>query len=303
VREHALQVFQTDDILITLIDQRIQSMSWDDIATSKPLHDYLAKLVQQTPSLTGAFVADANGTVRNASDFFPALATVVATRDYFLAAQHSNKLVFGERLEESFVGKSIDPHFHIARRRGVADGGFDGVIVLSLSSSYFPTIWLQSWHSSAEVLTTLVSADLNVLARVPRSSLTRLSANGAVATIISRDLSGGGTLRATSLVDGIDRIASYRHVDPYDAYVVYGTDMRISIFSSMVASAGLPRLPSRRYRCWPRSACKGRPPWRRRRSSAGWLRSSFSNRKSCRPSARSPAVSHTISATSSWRSS
>jgi hypothetical protein len=53
VREHALKVLQTDALVVALIDQHIQSMSWDDIATSRSLHDYLAKLVQESPELEG----------------------------------------------------------------------------------------------------------------------------------------------------------------------------------------------------------------------------------------------------------
>ena len=48
VREHALWVFQTDALIIALIDQRIRSMTWGEIATSSTLHDYLAKLVKRS---------------------------------------------------------------------------------------------------------------------------------------------------------------------------------------------------------------------------------------------------------------
>ena len=46
-REHALNVFHNGGLLITLIDRRIQSMSWDEIAASREVHDYLVVEPQQ----------------------------------------------------------------------------------------------------------------------------------------------------------------------------------------------------------------------------------------------------------------
>ena len=222
VREHALKVLQTDALVVALIDQHIQSMSWDDIATSRSLHDYLAKLVQESPELEGAFVADAGGTVRSSSRLFPSLSSPIASRGFFLAAQKSDGLKLGERVDDDqFPNESVVPHFHLAARRSSADGRFDGVIVLSLSSSYFPDVWRQSWHGGPETLTDFTTATFNVLARQPpsRSSQLTLTPPAIAALRANPDT---GAFRTVSSVDGVDRIVSYRRVDPFDAYVIYG---------------------------------------------------------------------------------
>jgi two-component system NtrC family sensor kinase len=222
VREHAVKVLQTDELVIALIDQRIQSMSWDDIAASRPLHDYLAKLVQQAPELEGAFIADASGAVRNSSRFFPARSSSIASRRFFLAARESNGLKLGELVDDDeFPDENVAPHFHLAARRSSADGRFDGVIVLSMFSSYFPEVWRHSWHGGPEAMTDFTTGNFKVLAREPPSWTGQLKLTPpAIAALRANPTIG--TFRTVSSVDRVDRIASYRRVDPYNAYVIYG---------------------------------------------------------------------------------
>jgi hypothetical protein len=100
MREHALKVFQTDRLAIELIDQRIRSMDWDEIAASRDPHEYLASVVTRYPELEGAWIADATGKVRSSSRFFPAPSTDVSSRDFFIADRESDKLAFRERMDD-----------------------------------------------------------------------------------------------------------------------------------------------------------------------------------------------------------
>src|SRR5215469_9449260 len=67
VREHALKVFQTDALVIALIDERIKSMSGDEIQASQDLHNYLAEVVAEYPEIRSVWIADGNGTVQSSS--------------------------------------------------------------------------------------------------------------------------------------------------------------------------------------------------------------------------------------------
>lgn len=221
MREHALKVFQTDALIVALIDQRITSMSWDEIATSRQLHDYMANLVAQYPELDSAWIADVNGTIRSSSHFFPALSSNVSARDYFLAARDGKLLVFGERVDTVFRSSTYDPHFHVAQRRETADGSFDGVIVLSFSSSYFEQVWRESWHNAPQAFTDLTTGDFKVLAREPPTPIKRLNLGPETLAALRANPSTG-TIRTLSGLDHTDRISSYRRVDPFDAYVIYG---------------------------------------------------------------------------------
>lgn len=229
VREHALKVFQTDALVIGLIDQRIQSMTWDEIAASRPLHDYLAQLIKQNPEIEGALIVDAGGTVRNSSRFFPALSYTVASRTFFLAAQKDSGLAFGDRIDDDSPITNIEPHFHLAMRRSSADDRFNGVIALTLSSSYFPDVWRHSWHNQPNVLTVLTNPDLKIMARIPAGPF-NVAPGGKFASAV-RENPDVGEFRTVSTVDGIDRIIAYRRIEPYNAYVLYGVS-----FASVVGA-------------------------------------------------------------------
>ena len=221
VREHALKVFQTDALVIALIDQRIKSQGWDEISASRELHDFLAEIVAEYPELRSVWLADANGTVNGSTRFFPALSTNVSAYDFFGAARQSKSLVFGERNDTAFRDTPPDPHFYLARRRTSPDGRFDGVIALTFSSSYFQKVWRESWHNAPNVFTDLTTGDFKVLAREPPTATKRLNL-GPETVAALRENPNTGTIRTLSALDGVDRISAYRRVDPFDAYVIYG---------------------------------------------------------------------------------
>ena len=219
VGEHAAGVFRTDALIVGLIDQRIQSMTWDQIATSRPFHDYLAELVKQNPELEGAWIADANGKTQISSVLFPAPPPNVAASDYFVEASKTDHLVLGDRVVDSPA--DAGGHFHIARRRTSADGRFDGIIVLGVSSSYFADVWRHSWHDSPQVLTGLADLNLGVLARIPASPPGTVPPPGRFGEAL-RGNPQGGSFRTVSVIDRIDRLVAYRQLDPYGVYVFYG---------------------------------------------------------------------------------
>jgi len=221
VREHALKVFQTDALVIALIDQRIKSMSWDEIPTSRELHNDVAELAAQYPELRSVWIPDANGIVRSSNRFFPALSTNVSAYDFFRAARESTSLVFGERNDNAFGETVPDPHFYLARRRTSPDGRFDGVIALTFSSSYFQKVWRESWHNAPDVFTDLTTGDFKILAREPPTPIKRLNL-GPETVAALRENPNAGTIRTLAGLDQVERISAYRRVDPFDAYVIYG---------------------------------------------------------------------------------
>jgi two-component system NtrC family sensor kinase len=221
VREHALKVFDTSAAVIALIDEHIKSMSWAEIAASRELHDYLAELGDRYAEIESVWIADGNGTVQSSSRFFPALSGNVSGFDFFRAARESRSVVFGERVDTDFQNKVVDPHFFLAQRRTSRDGAFDGLIVLTFSSTYFREVWRQSWHNAPEMFTDLTRGDFKVLAREPPSPINQLNLTPPALAAL-RANPNTGSLRTVSSVDHVDRIASYRRVDPYDAYVIYG---------------------------------------------------------------------------------
>jgi two-component system NtrC family sensor kinase len=223
VREHALQVFDRGALVIALIDEHIKSMSWGEIAASSELHDYLAELDARYPEIESVWMADGNGIVQNSSQFFPALFGNVSGFDFFRAARESKSVVFGERVDTDFQNKVVGPHFFLAQRRTSRDGAFDGVIVLTFSSTYFGEVWHQSWHNAPQVFTDLTTGDLKVLAREPPTTNKQLNL-GPDTLAALRNNPNAGFVHTIAGLDGVERISAYRRVDPFGAYVIYGVD-------------------------------------------------------------------------------
>ena len=224
-REHALNVLETDQLVIRLVDERIRSMSWDEIASSRPLHEYLVDLRLHYPQLQAIGIVDANGFVRSSSLAFPLRTVRESTRwDFFQKARDGDEGLIigavrpgGTRLPE--------PHFALARRRSSAGGQFDGVIVVSMLPRFFAEIWQQNWHDSPGQVTDLVRGDLKVLARVPPASLDHLDPSSQIVTDMKRGVET--IVRNVSSIDGVDRLVTYRRIPGFDALIISGQNVAV----------------------------------------------------------------------------
>src|SRR6185312_7810244 len=65
--EHALKVFETHELIAAVVDGRIRSMSWDEIAASRSVHEYLKGIAAQYPQVQGVWLVDSTGRLRNSS--------------------------------------------------------------------------------------------------------------------------------------------------------------------------------------------------------------------------------------------
>lgn len=222
IRGYALKFFQTDELALEAVDQRIRSMNWDEIAGSSSVHDYLKKLTQRFPQIGAVSLIDAHGVVRNSSTFFPVPGNpTISARDFFTAARGGDNGLLVSRA----MGPAAyfpEAHFDVAKRRNGEKGGFDGVIVLSISPANFRSLWSREPPGT---LTDLARRDLNILVREPPAVAEEIQPKGAVAEAVAAGRSG--TFRTASSVDGIERIFAYRFVDPYDAIVVRGISLGV----------------------------------------------------------------------------
>jgi signal transduction histidine kinase/CheY-like chemotaxis protein len=222
---HALNVFETHELVARLVDQKVAGMSWDEIASSLSLHDYMKDIAEQYPQIAGIGLIDATGTLRNSNVTFPTPPVNYADRDYFAALRDKDV--------GSFVGQPVAGRirpastFMLVRRRSSGDG-FNGVIVVGLSPDYFVDFWRKTSPSPA-MMAGLLRGDLTILAREPASASATLSRSWTTGSAIrERD---AGYYRGVSAVDGVDRLMAYRRVGTYDIYVSYG----ISVSSALAS--------------------------------------------------------------------
>ena len=83
LREHVQKVFDTDELVIKLVDRVTAGMSWDEIARSKKLHLLLKQLDEQLPQVNGIYLVAPNGLVASNSRAFPVRPSNLSDRPYF----------------------------------------------------------------------------------------------------------------------------------------------------------------------------------------------------------------------------
>jgi two-component system, NtrC family, sensor kinase len=215
--EHARKVFETHELIAEAIDGRIRSMSWEEIAISRPLHDYLRELQERYPQVQGLWLVDSSGRLRNSSRVFPSPEVDLADRDYFTALRETD---FGTFVSHSVKGRVFnEDNFNVVRRRSTKSDQFDGAIVVSVFPTYFRDFWRKT-APPLEMMAGLLRSDLNMLAREPASGSDNVPPSAAIAAAIKQG--NAGSFRTVSAVDGIERLMAYRRIAPYDAFIVTG---------------------------------------------------------------------------------
>ncbi len=214
--EHARNVFETHQLVASLVNEHIRGMSWQAIAASKPLHDYLAEMAHAYPQIDSIWLVDPTGLVRNAAKLVPAFPVSAADRDYFIELR--------DRGGDTFIGQPVrgrvlsENIFNVAQRRLNASGEFDGVVVVSALQSYFVDFWKTS--SSQNYTASVVRQDGTYIARTPETTLRRLPESSPFMQAMSAGDHGG--FRAVSTIDGYDRIYAFRKVSGFPLYATYG---------------------------------------------------------------------------------
>jgi signal transduction histidine kinase/PAS domain-containing protein len=226
-QQHALNVFETHQLVAERINDRIKDMSWSEIERSKELHTYLRNIEKSYPQVQAIWLADSSGIVRNASQLLPSVPVSVADRDYFKT--------LSKRDTGLFIGHIVKPHvmkglnFNVAYRRGGRIDKFDGVIIVTVFPEYFSGFW-DKVSSSKDSVAVLLRRDGSVLARAPRidPNLLILPSDSEAMKAIRNSDKGSYIGRSTH--DGRERVYSYIKLDKYDVYLVYGKNMQAVLF-------------------------------------------------------------------------
>jgi hypothetical protein len=83
LREHVQKVFDTDELVIKLVDRLTAGLSWDEIAHSERLHLLLKQLDDELPQVNGIYLVAPDGTVASSSRVFPVRPSNLGDRAYF----------------------------------------------------------------------------------------------------------------------------------------------------------------------------------------------------------------------------
>lgn len=219
LEENAHNVFDTHKLVADLVDERIRGMTWNEIATSESLHQYLTRIVHDFPKTKSLWLIDPTGALLSSSTAFPSPIHNLADRDYFIALRDADVGLFvGQRGRGAVIP---DEMFSVARRRSSTTGHFDGIIVIAALPTYFTNFRKKVVPSDA-TLEFLARRDGTLIARRPET-VPRPPILGPD-TPFMRTLKNGdsGVYRAKSSFDSQERIVAYQKVSGYSVYVGVG---------------------------------------------------------------------------------
>ena len=246
MQEHADKVFETAELAIGQVDERIDDMTWDRI--SEPVtSDFMRRLKSPMDQLVSLWVADAEGSMRAGSQEWPE-GSGIANRSFFQVQRQGDR---GTYIGETFRGLATSAaSFAIVRRRSTADGRFDGTIHAAASPDYFMRFYA-AISPPFEHVALLVRNDGAILAREPPDAeRARLPGNSPLMQML---LSGTVPPEVQSEIatNGQPLEFSMRRVGSYPVYVVFAVPhevmlarwrRNISVYGAVAACAALTLL-------------------------------------------------------------
>lgn len=222
LREHALRVFEAQEGAIDRIEGLIANLTWQEIETSREVHEFLARINIASPHIDGLWLVRPDGRTVASADFFPTPMSVVTDRDYFQALRQTDTAYLGRMIQGRLKGNW---NFSYSRRRPTADGSFDGLILVTASLGYFENFWKGAIGNGQQTVSILRS-DGEVLARYPTmpNVPTRIPESSPFFDAV-RD-ADQGVFWSHSATDRRDRLFGFTKLGDKPAYILVGRDRR-----------------------------------------------------------------------------
>jgi signal transduction histidine kinase len=220
--EHALRTLRTHELIIDLVDRYVQGWSWEQIRSSRELHQLLRDLAERNKDIASIFLLESGGRTAVTSRRFPAPEVDGADRDYFQALLKSDVLYVSQPAA-SRIGQ--DRFFAVAQRRSSADGKFDGVIAVSVNPSYFESFYASLLETPQDAAG-LARMDGVILVRHPHLEKPQpVIPAGAAFMKEMREGRSAGSYIARSAGDRVKRVHAYRRVGDYPVFASFQLSM------------------------------------------------------------------------------
>jgi len=240
VSEQAYKIFQAVDLTFTAVDALAGDLADDQIKTdAQKLHQQLGKLEKALNVVDGILVVDRTGRALVSSAVFPVPPEAeVADRDYFLAQKERDAGTYISAVLEPRVRK--EPFFAVSRRRPLANGEFNGIVMVSLTPTVFAEFYRDLAGDSGMGFS-LARKDGAILARYPPApgGITRFGPDSGFMQNVTR-MPEGGIVTTSNSIDGVERRIAYRKLGYADLYVSDGLNTRMIV--SAAAQAMIPHL-------------------------------------------------------------
>lgn len=227
LHEHALKIFETHQLMLAYIDERLRGFDWSTGRDTEAVHFFLARLKANAVQVAAITVTDAEGHIRATSEAFPADPTIsYADRDYFKALkEHAQPLPFVSRTVEGLQSHKMV--FSLSQRLSAAvPGAFNGTISISVRRSYFEDFY-RGIEREFEHVIILTRNDGSILADVPGSGRLALEPKSAFRRALAAPVTG---LYVTpAMIDGAKRILAYERIGDFPVVIGFGVTWKSAL--------------------------------------------------------------------------
>jgi len=218
LREHALDVFATQELAQEQIQARTAALDWEAISRSQELVSFLRKLRDRMSQISSIWLADGLGHVRASSGLpYPQALTLENSEEFRAHRAHARGL---------FVGGQRLGTFGLSWRRLSATGEFDGVIGIEIAVQYFENFF-RGVDAAERSRAVLVRADGSVLAADPSTAEPPRFPPGS--RLMQSIASGVQNEKWETSPAGITHFFRWRQLDPYPVYVAYTVDQDVAL--------------------------------------------------------------------------
>src|SRR4051794_13079157 len=139
LHEHALKIFETDELAMDRLEDRIAGLAWRQIGEQeRTLHDTIGGIAAAHEQIATMGLVDPTGRFVLTGEY-PTRPVDVGDRDYIQAMLTGYRGTYiGIPIIGRFTGKA---QFATARPRRSETGQFDGALVVSVDPDYFVEFW------------------------------------------------------------------------------------------------------------------------------------------------------------------
>jgi signal transduction histidine kinase len=218
LRQHALNAFQTQELVHEQIELRAAGLGWGAISRSDEFASFLRETRDRMSQISSIWLADTTGHVRASSGLpYPGSLTFENRGDFRTRRG-------GEH--DMFVGEQHLGTFALSWRKSSSTGEFDGVIGIEIGVQYFENFF-RGLDTTGHQRAVLVRTDGTVLAASPGTDEPKrfLPTSGLMQSIAS----GIQNEKWNVSPNGITHFFRWRQLDPYPVYVAYAVDKNVAL--------------------------------------------------------------------------
>ena len=216
--EHTDKVFETQELLLQQVSQLVRGLSWAQIRQSQDLWSALKKMAAEVPQVDALFLVDDQGKLALTTRVFPAPALDLRDSDYYQAGQHPERVYLGMSVVGTLARHAV---FNLSMPRATGNGGFDGVIVASVSPDYFMRFYGTITLPQDRPAISLMREDGQRLVDFPARDAAGQDTASPVVTAFKRH---EGFFYAR--IDRIPRLVGYKKLADYPAFLSFAIDER-----------------------------------------------------------------------------